>query len=68
MSEVILAVLLISVIAGHLVAERAWVAERRRLLNAALADTPEQFVALERVTTRAPRPVDAEPTPRPIGL
>jgi hypothetical protein len=47
---------------------RSAAAERRRLLNAIIARTPQEYSMLERITTSKAKPKMKPDTPTPYGL
>lgn len=64
--DLALCAVVIVVLAFHVIQSKDWAAERRHLINAAIADTPAELIALDR-TPRKAQPA-AEPRHEPVGL
>ena len=72
MTELVLVVVVVALLVERAVQQRGVAAERARLLNAIVARTSSEFVALERTPTAKPKADDDEDRPRgprlPVGL
>ena len=73
MPEIVLALVVVALLVERFYAQRGWDAKERTLLNRIVADTPAEWIALEREprSQREPRRVrldDDESRPIQIGV